>query len=163
LDPADAVWLDGPRWNWAYAYARSTGRAERHRTSSQSTRLAGNGGRMGRHFVATFVESEQPLIVIQVDRRRFPIDGLTTAHAVVRLGGLLTVVHLGREGESSLKLRQYTPSRFVSRLIDLGWDGLDELAIDDASGIAALVDSFDAREHYIKHHDPSGRPTDVLD
>jgi hypothetical protein len=161
-DPAPAVWLQGPRWNFVYAYERSTGGAERRRTSNPSSRLAGDGERMGRHFVATFVEPEQPLIVVQVDRRRFPIDGQTTARAVVRLGGLLTVLRLGREGESSLDLRQYTPSRLISRLIDPAWDDLDELAMDGALGIAILVESIDAQETYIKHHDPSGRPTDVL-
>lgn len=155
------IWLNGDRWNVAYLYDTDSGRHQVFRAPSEIGMTAGNASRMSGRLVATYLLDEND-IYLQVGDRRVPIDGTSRAEAEVAWGGLATNLVVVRPGLPNLALRQRTPSRWLLRRADPTWDGLDELAEDSAAGIAALINSADARETYRRAKSPEAGPWHLL-
>lgn len=157
------VWLTGDLYDEAYLYDTATGDHRRYRTGQELGATAGNGAKLGRRFVATYLAPDGHDIVIQVGQNRYPLDGATRARARVSPGGIGTALVLERAGEPTHRLLAWTVHRCVSRVLDPTWDGLDEMVADRAAGIAALVNSSEARESYRRVKSPSAGPWHLVE
>jgi hypothetical protein len=157
------IWLNGDRYNEAYLYETSTGRARRFRTEGGSVEQRATATPLRGKFVAVYVEPDGTSITVQVGCTRYPLDGRTHATAKVHAAGLYSTVTIAREGHRSIRLTQRTIARWILRRFNPAYDDLDEMMDDFTSGIAGLVSSEEAQASYMNVKDPAAGPWDILD
>ena len=119
---------------------------------------AGIGRRCGRRFVAVYVTRDREELVLQIDDRRFELDGDTRATHRRRLGGLVSELEITRTGEPQVLVRQATVAPAILRRTDPAYDELDESLDDFLGDVADIVASHERQEWFLKVSDPAAGP-----
>lgn len=158
------VWLNGERFDVAYLLETTSGSVQRHVRKGQRTgQTAGMGQRIGRHFVAVYVDPNSAELVLQIGHLRFPLDGSVLIGHVIRNAGLTSRLIVGREGQSPLIVRQTTVARAILRRIDPTYDDLDESCDDFLADVADIAHSPERRRWILETKNPTAGPwEDVL-
>lgn len=166
-DHKNLIWLLGSRSTEAYLFDTDTGLEKRFRSHERVGPGAGNGSYMSsgmrRTFVCTYADSDRKTIWLQIGTVRVPLDGVTKATSEVHAGGRYSTLVIERGGKVIIELKQRTLGRLVSRYIDPFYDGLDELADDDAAAVARITNSPEARTAFLAVKDPEAGPWYLLD
>lgn len=155
----DLVWLSGERFNVDYLFDTSLGRVVRRVVLPERGGVtAGMGRPCGRQFVAVYVGHDPGSIFLQIDAQRFPLDGLTEAKHRGRLHGFRSELVVVRPDMEPVRVRQWTPTRPISRVIDPAYDGLDESVDDFLSDVVDVVESERRREWLSEVKDRTAGP-----
>lgn len=162
-DPMTQVWLNGTRYNEAYLYDTLTGNFRYFSTPQPVGMTAGNGGKIGCRFVATYVATDGYQIIIQIGRHQYPVDDATSVQASIEWSGLSSILIIARHGLPTQRLRLWTIGRWASRRLNPTWDGLDEMMADRAAGIASLSSSVEAQETFRNVKSPSAGPWHIVE
>jgi hypothetical protein len=153
------VCVNSTRWNVGYLLDPASGRVLRKvKLTDRVGTTAGLGARCLGTFVAAYVDPGGEGLVLQVRRRRFPLDGRTVATHRWRLGGLLSRLALERPGERRLVLRRFEIGETLQGLIDVAYDDLDRSSGDFLYDLQTVVNSPERRAWLLKVKDPQAGP-----
>jgi hypothetical protein len=161
--PRDLIWLSGERFNLDYLFDVESGTVVHKLVSPARVGMtAGMGRTMGGRFVAVYVAPNCAGLVVQVDARRFALDGLTRASHSRRWRGLVSELLLQREGEPDLTVSQWTVAAALLRRADPAYDALDESMDDFLADVADIANSEYRQSWILKVKDPSAGPWEAV-
>ena len=162
--PPGCIWLSsGQQHNVDYLFDVAAGRVRRKMVlPGTGGTTAGVGRRCGRRFVAVYVAPDRDVLVLQVDARRFELDGETRVTHRRRFGGLLSELKISRPSAPDLLVRQATLAPAILRRTDPAYDDLDESLDDFLADVADIVDSEERRDWILKIKDPTAGPWELV-
>jgi hypothetical protein len=158
----DRVWLNGERAGEHKLLDTASGKVVTTANLGREIRTtAGSGRRCGRHFVAVYVAPDRTTVMLQVDRKRFPLDGQTVVVHSSRLGGLVSRLSIDRPGSGHHVVRQHTVASAFFKRVDPGYDDLDASLDDYLADIADIANSERRLASIRELKDPAAGPWDT--
>lgn len=157
------VWLTGERAGEHHLLDVVSGKVvQTVHQGGEIRRTAGMGQSCGRRFVSVYVAPDRETVVLQVDRRRYPLDGRTFLSHRSRLGGMVSQLTIQRAGAGTQVLRRSNIAGTVLRKIDPGYDELDASLDDYLADIADIAWS-ERRLAWIREiKDPTAGPWELM-
>lgn len=159
----DRVWVNGVRTGEHHLLDVVSGKVVQTVHLGREIRTtAGMGRSCGRRFVSVYTPADTDTVVLQVDHRRYPLDGQTLLTHQSRLGGLVSQLTIERAGTSTQVLRRLNIAGTVLRKVDPAYDELDASLDDYLADIADIAGSERRLAWILEIKDPTAGPWELL-